>query len=90
MQVEVPFLAANDAGQRVVGIIDLLLETDTGWVIIDHKSFLGRRADWTAKALSYSGQLAMYRDALFRVKGIQPATWIHFAAEGGMAEVLLT
>jgi ATP-dependent helicase/nuclease subunit A len=86
----VPFLAANDAGQRVVGIIDLLLETDTGWVIIDHKSFLGRRADWTAKALSYSGQLAMYRDALFRVKGIQPATWIHFAAEGGMAEVLLT
>jgi hypothetical protein len=29
-----------------------LLETSKGVVIIDHKSFLGNRADWSTKALS--------------------------------------
>ena len=61
--VETPFLSVNSHGQRTSGYIDLLLETSKGAVIIDHKSFLGKRADWPAKALSYSGQLAAYRDA---------------------------
>jgi len=54
LQVEVPFTALNAGGQHLVGIMDLLLDTDAGWVIIDHKSFPGKRTDWAAKALSYS------------------------------------
>ena len=61
--VETPFLSVNKYGQRTSGYIDLLLETSKGGVIIDHKSFLGKRTDWPVKALSYSGQLAAYRGA---------------------------
>jgi ATP-dependent helicase/nuclease subunit A len=83
--VETPFLRVNSHGQRTSGYIDLLLETRNGIVIIDHKSFLGKRADWPVKALSYSGQLAAYRDAR-RTPAIQ-STWIHFAAGGGLVQV---
>ncbi len=83
--VETPFLSVNSHGQRTSGYIDLLLETSKGAVIIDHKSFLGRSADWPAKALSYSGQLAAYRDAR-RNQAIASA-WIHFAAGGGLVQV---
>jgi hypothetical protein len=40
------------------------------------KSFLGKRADWPAKALSYSGQLAAYRGA--RHTSAIDSKWIHF------------
>jgi ATP-dependent helicase/nuclease subunit A len=83
--VETPFLTVNDQGQQTSGYIDLLLETDQGLVIIDHKSFLGGHVDWPAKALSYSGQLAAYCGA----RRDQPiaSTWIHFAAAGGLLEI---
>ena len=83
--VETPFLSVNNHGQRTSGYIDLLLETSKGAVIIDHKSFLGKRADWPAKALSYSGQLAAYRGA--RHTSAVESTWIHFAAGGGLVQV---
>jgi ATP-dependent helicase/nuclease subunit A len=83
--VETPFLSVNSCGQRISGFIDLLLETSTGVVVIDHKSFLGRSADWRAKALSYSGQLAAYRGA--RPDLAMASTWIHFAAGGGLVQV---
>jgi ATP-dependent helicase/nuclease subunit A len=83
--VETPFLSLNSHGQRTSGYIDLLLETSKGAVIIDHKSFLGKRADWPAKALSYSGQLAAYRNA--RHTPAIDSTWIHFAAGGGLVQV---
>jgi ATP-dependent helicase/nuclease subunit A len=83
--LETPFLSVNNHAQRTSGYIDLLLETSKGAVIIDHKSFLGKRADWPAKALSYSGQLAAYRDA--RRTPAFESTWIHFAAGGGFVQV---
>jgi ATP-dependent helicase/nuclease subunit A len=83
--VETPFLSLNSHGQRTSGYIDLLLETSKGAVIIDHKSFLGKKTDWPAKALSYSGQLAAYRDA--RRSPPIDSTWIHFAAGGGLVQV---
>jgi ATP-dependent helicase/nuclease subunit A len=83
--VETPFLSVNSHGQRTLGYIDLLLETSKGAVIIDHKSFLGKKSDWPAKALSYSGQLAAYRGA--RGGSAIDSTWIHFAAGGGLVQV---
>jgi ATP-dependent exoDNAse (exonuclease V) beta subunit len=83
--VEVPFVTTNDHGQQTTGFIDLLVETDKGFVIIDHKSFLGGSGDWPAKALSYSGQLAAYCGA--RRDMTIASTWIHFAAAGGLIHV---
>jgi ATP-dependent helicase/nuclease subunit A len=85
IHAETPFLSVNSHGQRTSGYMDLLLETSKGTVVIDHKSFLGKRADWPAKALSYSGQLAAYRGAR-RAPAIE-STWIHFAAGGGLVQV---
>jgi ATP-dependent exoDNAse (exonuclease V) beta subunit len=83
--VETPFETINIRGQRTAGFIDLLLETDKGLVIIDHKSFLGASADWPAKALSYSGQLAAYCNA--RRDLPTESTWIHFATVGALLQI---
>lgn len=55
-----PFTYLNEAGQQISGYIDHLVETEDGPVILGHKIFPGRRDAWEAKALSYSGQLAVY------------------------------
>jgi ATP-dependent helicase/nuclease subunit A len=75
----------NNHGRRASGFIDLLLETSKGFVVIDHKSFLGKTADWSEKALSYSGQLAAYSD--LRLELQIESTWIPFAATGGLVQV---
>jgi len=85
--VEVPLEATNALGQRIEGFIDLLLETDDGWVLVDHKSFPGKRADWAAKARSYSGQLALYHEALAKLNMPVASLWIHFAIGGGLIEI---
>ena len=86
--VETPFEYANENGQRLAGFIDLLLETDRGWVIIDHKSFMGGRNDWNSKALSFSGQIAVYRDALIAAGRPFASAWIHFAVGGGLVQII--
>jgi ATP-dependent exoDNAse (exonuclease V) beta subunit len=83
--VETPFATVNSQGQRMTGYLDLLLATAKGFVIIDHKSFLGKSADWPAKALSYSGQLAAYT-SLHLDRPIE-STWIHFVARGGFVQI---
>jgi ATP-dependent exoDNAse (exonuclease V) beta subunit len=85
--VEVPFEYINEAGQRVAGFIDLLLETEAGWIVVDHKTFPGPRKEWAAKALSYSGQLNCYRQALAKNGRQCLGLWIHFAVGGGLGEI---
>lgn len=89
MLVETPLETTNERGQRIEGFIDLLLETPTGWVVIDHKSFPGARSGWKDKAISYSGQLALYRQALGGLNLPFTSIWVHFAVGGGLVEVLL-
>jgi ATP-dependent exoDNAse (exonuclease V) beta subunit len=85
--VEVPFSFRNSAGQSVQGFIDLLLETAQGWVVIDYKSFQGQKLDWEAKALSYSGQLDCYQQALAAMSMKMESLWIYFALGGGLVRV---
>ena len=87
VEVEVPFSYSLPSGQRVAGIIDLLLETEEGWVILDHKSYPGPRGEWVSRALCYSGQLDLYRSAI-QATGRKPGgLWIHFVVGGGWVEV---
>ena len=87
---EWPVTMILDNGQRMIGWIDALIETEEGWIIIDHKSFPGRRSEWDRKALSYSGQLDAYRQAVERVTD-QPviSQWIHYSVGGGLVEVVI-
>jgi ATP-dependent helicase/nuclease subunit A len=86
---ETPFEITNAAGQRCRGFIDLMLETEKGWIVVDHKSFRGGTREWTPKALSYSGQLSIYSQALRNTGREFAGAWIHFACGGGMVELLL-
>lgn len=90
IQVEYPISSLNDQGQEIFGFIDLLLETDEGWVIVDHKSSPQPRSEWESIACSYSGQLACYKEVLSKLSD-KPVVgvWIHFVVTGGMVEVLL-
>lgn len=85
--VECPFHYRRPNGQLVNGFLDLLLETDRGWVVVDHKSYRGPRADWTSHALGHSGQLAAYAQALAATGRQCAGTWIHFATGGGLVKV---
>jgi len=77
------------SGQRLKGWIDLLVDTPEGWLIIDHKSFPGSRAEWPEHALGYSGQLAAYRQAVQQGTG-RPvlSQWIDFCVGGGLVAVV--
>ena len=71
-----------------MGWIDLALETEQGWVIIDHKSAPHPKSDWADIALSYSGQLALYQQALSQVSDAPVSgCWIHYVVTGGLVEV---
>ena len=83
--VEYPIRQVLPSGQVVQGFIDLLIETDNGWVIVDHKATPRPRTQWQALAQGYSGQLAMYKSAVEQISG-QPvlSMWIHLPVGGGV------
>lgn len=87
---EYPVQYYNANRQRVAGWIDLLLETDKGWILIDHKASPQKQANWNEIALGYSGQLALYIEAIEKASG-KPViqSWIHFAVAGACVEVCL-
>jgi ATP-dependent exoDNAse (exonuclease V) beta subunit len=67
---ELPFSTTRSDGAVVSGIIDLLVETDDGYWIIDHKSDVVE--DPRASFASYWPQLAAYVDAVSKVKSGPP------------------
>ncbi|MBX9693469.1 MAG: UvrD-helicase domain-containing protein [Cyanobacteria bacterium] len=50
--------------QRVRGSVDMLLYTDEGFVVIDHKTYFGRLESCDAKVLSYAPQLFTYKELI--------------------------
>lgn len=72
---------------RVDGVIDLLLEVQGGVVLVDHKSYPGRRDTWRDKAREYAPQLAAYAEVL-RLAGKNVwSQWISFAVTGAVVRV---
>ena len=89
MLVEHPVEMRKDNGQVLRGWIDLLAETDAGWIVIDHKSSPRPRSEWADEAVEYSGQLTAYVTAL-RAAGMECAgCWLHLPVGGGLVEVVL-
>ena len=89
MLVEHPVEMIQDNGQVLRGWIDLLLETDAGWIVIDHKSSPRPRSEWPAEAIEYSGQFAAYVSAICRSGMKCAGCWLHLPVGGGLVEILL-
>ncbi len=88
--VEHPVELVRGNGQVLRGWIDLVLETEQGWIVIDHKSSPRPRSEWSTEALEHSGQLAAYVDAL-QGAGLHCAgCWVHFPVSGGLVEVVFS
>ena len=83
VMLEYPIEYQMPNGQFVTGWIDALIETDEGYIIVDHKSSPKSRKESETEALKYSGQLKLYKEAVEIVTG-KPALacWIHFAVMG--------
>ena len=73
------------------GVLDLLLETPTAYVIIDHKTFPAKAVSaWRAKCAGFIPQLAAYAILLDAVGEKKvAAAWVHLPVGGGMVEVVL-
>ena len=84
-------ITSDQGERRVSGVIDLLLETPTAYVIINHKTFPAKVASaWRAKCAGFIPQLAAYAlllDAVGEKK--VAAAWVHLPVGGGMVEVVL-
>jgi ATP-dependent helicase/nuclease subunit A len=90
-EVPVDAFVRDGAGRerRVRGILDLLLETSDGVVIIDHKTFPGTtEAAWRAKCATFAPQLRTYAEVVARA-GSRPVLgcWVHLPVGGGMVKI---
>lgn len=82
-------VTTEHGARRVNGIIDLLLETETGLVLVDHKTYPNPSpAAWRSKCETFIPQLATYARVLNAVgeKKIA-AVWVHLPVAGGVVEV---
>jgi ATP-dependent helicase/nuclease subunit A len=85
---EWPVFLRHDNGQEMHGWIDLLAETQKGWVIVDHKTY--HRDAPSSAAAQYGSQLDHYRQAVEKATG-KPvaATLINFVLLGTVYKVLV-
>ena len=71
-------------------IIDLLLETDEGLLLIQNTGFGGDSKKWRNKALELGSWCYFSRLAVQQITGQQEVkTFVHFVLKGGLIEVLV-
>jgi ATP-dependent exoDNAse (exonuclease V) beta subunit len=84
---EVPVYALQGP-QVITGRIDLLVEGDSDFAIIDHKSFPGRESLWDDKAVAYAPQLDLYARAVATATGKTcSGLFVHMPIVGTVVEV---
>ncbi|MEH6502076.1 MAG: UvrD-helicase domain-containing protein [Pseudoalteromonas distincta] len=77
---ELPIIALTDEGSVMNGLIDVVLETEDGCWVIDHKS--DQIEDSLAAFNGYQAQLAAYKDALEKSGKRVLGTAIHWIRNG--------
>jgi ATP-dependent exoDNAse (exonuclease V) beta subunit len=84
-RTEVPLLHALPQGSTMRGQIDLLVEHDGAFIVVDHKTTFDPAVE------GYAGQLRAYASAVRAASG-QPVSgvWIHLPLLGEVVEVVLT
>lgn len=75
-------------GQLFSTVVDVILDTGYGLIVIQHSSFSGERKQWKNKALELADWFFLTQNALkqiFNQSRIQ--TYVHFVCSGAMLEV---
>ena len=86
---EYPVALRKENGTIVSGFIDQLLETEQGFVIIDHKSFIGNAIEAQQKAASFAGQLGVYSEAVRSALGKAAlGCFIHLPVSGKIIQLI--
>jgi ATP-dependent exoDNAse (exonuclease V) beta subunit len=81
-------IATEQGARRVSGAIDLLLMTREGAVVVDHKSFPGKSAQWADKAREFAPQMGAYAHIL-RAAGIDVVgQYVHFTVGAGVVRLV--
>ena len=85
---EYPVTQVLNNGQVVKGWIDVLIETGSGWVIVDHKFTSQQKRELKKEALKYSGQILAYKQAV-EAATLQKmeSCWINFPLAGILYEL---
>ncbi len=85
---EWPVAYRTPEGTVIAGTADLVLSTDGGMILVDHKTFPGSAAEANARALTHAGQLHAYATCV-AVATSKPvaSSWIHFPVLGKLIEV---
>ena len=74
--------------QTMVGTADMLVDTPSGWVVIDHKSFPGVQSQWVGEAARYGGQFKAYSDTLTLATGRKVVgAYVNFILGGGVVRL---
>lgn len=78
------------SGQTLNGRIDLLLEIDSGWILIDHKSSQLAPDHWDQLAQEYGAQMTAYADAIEQASARRVTErWLFLPVAGGGIRVEL-
>lgn len=85
--VEVTVTAPRAQRGQWSGTIDLLLEAEDGYAVMDHKSSDFSESGWSEKAEAHSGQLLTYVELLGVHGKVVKLALIHLPLAGGVVEV---
>ena len=85
---EIPVQSVLKSGQVLNGRIDLLLETNAGWILIDHKSTQLAPDHWGQLADEYGAQMDTYAESVERVTGeLVVEKWLFLPVAGGAVSI---
>ncbi|MBP8277335.1 MAG: PD-(D/E)XK nuclease family protein, partial [Propionivibrio sp.] len=87
---EIAVQSVLKSGQVLNGRIDLLLETDAGWILIDHKSSQLAPDHWDQLADEYGAQMNAYAQSVERATGKQVVeSWLFLPVAGGSVKAAM-
>lgn len=85
---EISVQSLLESGQVQNGRIDLLIETDTGWILVDHKSSPLSPDHWETLATDYGSQMSAYAASVERGSGIEvQERWLFLPVAGGAIRI---
>jgi len=86
---ELPIAMRNPDGSILRGLTDCVIETDKGFVVIDHKSFPGGKDEAVEHAISFAGQLSAYAECIGKAIGKKHmGSFIHLPISGLIVEII--
>ncbi len=82
---EVPVRGKRNGGGLWTGFADLvLIKKDGTAVIIDHKTSIIPKEEWSDRSMAWTGQMLAYKESLESAGMVVSDVWIHLPLSGGM------